>query len=217
MSKSWTIGPDTSRARQKEGTRKRILEAAVELFETKGFHVTTISDIAKAAGVSSGSIYAHFGSPAQIMADLHRRLVASRTTKLTEMRSNWPEGETKWDLFVAMLTDVWGMNKTSLQMGNVSAFHAWRWMCPIEDFAPMREVYGALFAEFETTLSLGQKEGSVPAGVDITQLIEITAVMFFHGIQEARVGEAAYNAQYELFIDRVHMLFGIERRKAAAA
>jgi TetR/AcrR family transcriptional regulator, cholesterol catabolism regulator len=37
--------------------RKRILQATVSVFEKKGYHKTTVRDIAKAAGVSMGSLY----------------------------------------------------------------------------------------------------------------------------------------------------------------
>ncbi len=217
MSKSWTIGPNTPRARQKEGTRKRILEASAKLFDEKGFHVVTIANIAKAAGVSPGSIYAHFGSPGHIMGELHQRLVANRTEKLADMRETWPAGKSKWELFLAMLADVWGMNKTTLQMENVAAFHGWRWMCAPEDVVPMRHVYQELFTEFETVLKLAQEEGELALSVDAAQLIEIMAATFFYGIQEARMGEAAYHAQYETFLERVHLLFGVDRRASAAA
>lgn len=46
----------------KEQRREEILAAAKTTFAAKGFHATTIGDVAKAAGVSYGSIYWYFDS-----------------------------------------------------------------------------------------------------------------------------------------------------------
>lgn len=45
-----------------EETRERILAAALELFQTKGFDATTMRDVATAAGVATGAAYYYFRS-----------------------------------------------------------------------------------------------------------------------------------------------------------
>ncbi|HXX90206.1 MAG TPA: TetR family transcriptional regulator, partial [Acidimicrobiales bacterium] len=47
---------------EKEGRRSDILAAAKKVFARKGYHATTIADIAKAAKLSYGSIYWYFDS-----------------------------------------------------------------------------------------------------------------------------------------------------------
>ena len=42
------------------GTRKKILEAATELFALKGFNAVSMRDIAKAVGIKMGSIYYYY-------------------------------------------------------------------------------------------------------------------------------------------------------------
>lgn len=215
MSKTWTIGADTPRAKKKKETHQRILMAASELFETKGFYETTTADIAKAAKVSAGSIYAHFGSPGKIMAELHEKLVASRTKRLTLMREGWPEHKRAWDLLLAMLDEVWGMNKHSLQMENVCAFHSWIWICALEDYAPMRDTYRALFAELTTTIELAQTEGTVPKDLDVPSFVEIMAAAFFQGIQEARTSREAYLQRRDVFLSQVHSIFQVAHGRSA--
>lgn len=62
-------------------TRQRVLEAANELFSTKGFVATGTADIARAADVSEGSIFYHFGSKKKLLEELGRvygeRMVAA--------------------------------------------------------------------------------------------------------------------------------------------
>lgn len=50
----------TRRAKRKEETRRRIVEATVELHETVGMARTTISAVAEKAGVERLTVYRHF-------------------------------------------------------------------------------------------------------------------------------------------------------------
>ena len=54
-------------------TRQRVLEAANMLFTTKGFVSTGTADIARAADVSEGSIFYHFGSKKNLLIELGRQ------------------------------------------------------------------------------------------------------------------------------------------------
>ena len=62
-------------------TRQRVLEAANMLFSTKGYVNTGTADIARQADVSEGSIFYHFGSKRNLLAELGRmygqRMVAA--------------------------------------------------------------------------------------------------------------------------------------------
>ena len=63
-----------------EQTRERLLRAAADVFAKRGYDGTRVADIAEAAGVSNGAMYAHFASKADLLvAALHahgRRLLA---------------------------------------------------------------------------------------------------------------------------------------------
>jgi AcrR family transcriptional regulator len=48
-------------------TRERLLLAAADVFAQRGYDGTRVADIALAAGVSSGALYAHFGSKADLL------------------------------------------------------------------------------------------------------------------------------------------------------
>ncbi|MCK2215575.1 TetR/AcrR family transcriptional regulator [Actinomadura sp. ATCC 31491] len=48
-------------------TRERLLAAAAEVFAARGYDGTRVADIAAAAGVSNGALYAHFGSKAELI------------------------------------------------------------------------------------------------------------------------------------------------------
>lgn len=48
-------------------TREKLLAAAADAFAARGYDGTRVADIAAAAGVSNGALYAHFGSKAELL------------------------------------------------------------------------------------------------------------------------------------------------------
>jgi AcrR family transcriptional regulator len=53
-------------------TRERLLRAAADVFAARGYDGTRVADIAAAAGVSNGAMYAHFSSKAELLVDALR-------------------------------------------------------------------------------------------------------------------------------------------------
>lgn len=75
-------GP-TRRALAKQQTRNKVLAAARRLFSEKGYEGATIRDIAAAAGMSTGAVFANFADK----SDLFRDIMLSDLVKLNaEMR-----------------------------------------------------------------------------------------------------------------------------------
>ena len=54
--------------------RNQILDAATKVFAEKGFHPTTIKDIAKEAGIADGTIYNYFDNKTALMLGIFDRL-----------------------------------------------------------------------------------------------------------------------------------------------
>src|SRR3984885_3703235 len=63
------------RARDPEGTRAAVLDAAERLFAEDGFASTSMRDISTASGISHPLIHHHFGSKEGLYAAVKRRLV----------------------------------------------------------------------------------------------------------------------------------------------
>lgn len=57
-----------------ESRRAQILAAALPCFAAKGYHEATMDDLARAAGLSKGSLYWHFGSKAEVFLALFDEL-----------------------------------------------------------------------------------------------------------------------------------------------
>ncbi len=61
--------------KMREKTSGKIIDAALKLFSEKGFHGTSINDIAKEAGISKGLIYNYFESKYSILEGIFSELL----------------------------------------------------------------------------------------------------------------------------------------------
>src|SRR5438552_13219482 len=68
-----------------EQRRAEILEAALGLFSSKGFHETTMEEVAHAAGVAKGTIYLYFPSKEHVLLALKRDFMQGLTTAVADI------------------------------------------------------------------------------------------------------------------------------------
>lgn len=77
-------------AQDKEGRRNDILAAAKRVFSRRGYHATTIADIARAAKVSYGSIYWYFDSKDALFHALMESEAQALRNHVTDALTNTP-------------------------------------------------------------------------------------------------------------------------------
>ena len=77
-----TLKPRTTA--RAEDTRKRIYEAALELFRENGFEQTTMRDIAQKAGVALGAAYYYFASKEAIVLAFYEEMQAGSKDAILE-------------------------------------------------------------------------------------------------------------------------------------
>src|ERR1700712_770247 len=80
--------PDRRLPGRKERTRLRLLEEAGKLFEAQGVESTTIEQVAEAAKVSVGTVYAHFGSKEALALVLIEQAMDVMEEYLAEARAS---------------------------------------------------------------------------------------------------------------------------------
>lgn len=83
----------TGRRRDPQGTRDRLVRAALELFTTQGYHASTTPEIAAKAGVAEGTIYRHFASKEQLLNEIYRAGVRVFTTIVRDTQVGLPCAE----------------------------------------------------------------------------------------------------------------------------
>lgn len=86
-----------------EARRQRILDAAANLFVHYGYDKTTVSDIAREAGVSKGAIYLHFDSKDDLFEGLLLREMTTYSEKWLELIEADPRGGTLAGMYKNML------------------------------------------------------------------------------------------------------------------
>ncbi|MCF6269384.1 MAG: TetR/AcrR family transcriptional regulator [Melioribacteraceae bacterium] len=107
----------------RQETKSKILNAALELFAKKGFSNTSISEIAKSAGVSKGLAYNYFESKQKLVeeviqllfTELSKVFIALEVTKdpfekiqlAIDLTFNWlTEKEDFWRLYSSLLMQL---------------------------------------------------------------------------------------------------------------
>jgi AcrR family transcriptional regulator len=89
-------------AEQKSHTRKRILDAAVELFRTRGFDAATTRDLAVAAGIATGTVFNYFPNKESIVAALAEEALAKARAGFSPPA----DGELVEDLFALVAAEL---------------------------------------------------------------------------------------------------------------
>lgn len=69
------------RAQHKQLTRARLVSAAIDVFEEKGYEAATVDDVAARAGAARATFYLHFSGKADIVAELADRIWAETGRK----------------------------------------------------------------------------------------------------------------------------------------
>ncbi len=85
----------------KAARRAQIIEAAVSCFLEKGYTNTSMSDIIKASGLSSGSIYSHFTGK----EDIFTTAINERLNNVKELYETLPEGAGPQDILETIHTN----------------------------------------------------------------------------------------------------------------
>ena len=66
--------------------RERLLHAAIDLFDKKGYAATTVREIVEAAGVSKPVLYYYYGNKEGIYLEIMKQAVAFLRNRLDELR-----------------------------------------------------------------------------------------------------------------------------------
>lgn len=137
------------RSNDPEGTRARILDAAADLFQARGYHDTSVQDIKRAAGVSSGAFHHHFESKMALGLAVVKERVSDA------LRAAW------LDPLLAAPTVAQGVaNAIGATSGDLRAQGFVRG-CPVNNLAvelafsdsDFREALLAIFAEWQQTIA----------------------------------------------------------------
>ena len=86
-----------SRAERRERTRQELLSAAEACFVSRGFHASSVDEVAERAGYTKGAVYSHFASKEDLFfAVYERRVERVRTEVVPGLRQAGIERALDW-------------------------------------------------------------------------------------------------------------------------
>ncbi len=184
--------------------QQQILQAAAQVFSEKGFATATIRDVARAAGVSDGSIYRYFKNKQDLLVHLPRQFMQPRLEEFqaASQRSNTPPSPEESLRFIAQnVVQVISQNRelvrvllTSLPTMDQSTRETY-----------IREVPAYAIETFEKYIRAQQAAGVFRGDVDpeIAARIIPGMIMFFLVLQEILPSPELPRLEYEKIITNV--------------
>jgi TetR/AcrR family transcriptional regulator, fatty acid metabolism regulator protein len=82
---------DTSKSPNPVATRERILDAALDVFSSKGYHDSSVDDVVRESNTSKGAVYFHFANKQQLfvaLVDKFANLLERRVNDAIENQPN---------------------------------------------------------------------------------------------------------------------------------
>jgi AcrR family transcriptional regulator len=79
-----SVGTNTKDPELIRDRREQLIRAALEVFQEKGFHATTVRDIGRAAGLTQGTIYNYVRSKEDILFLVCDRVIAQYISSMEE-------------------------------------------------------------------------------------------------------------------------------------
>lgn len=166
---SSTKAAASGRGAQKEATRRRVLEAAYELFESEGYEATTVRAIARRAEVSVGSVFTSFTSKAQILSEV---MEARRSGLYAEFERLLPHlrGPTA-DRLRSMFAIHYAFEapRRRLFLAHIAAAYSWTERLNSRPFGQAERLKGML----RECLADGIGRGDVDPQADLDMIVEM--------------------------------------------
>lgn len=112
----------TRRALAKQQTRAKVLAAARQLFSEQGYEGATIRDIASAAGMSTGAVFANFTDKSDLFREI---MIVDMETLVESMREAAARGRNAEDAVLKIFGAGYAFYKSQLPMARAAFGISW--------------------------------------------------------------------------------------------
>lgn len=141
--------------------RRRILDAAVQVFAARGFYNARVSDIAKAAGVADGTIYLYFKNKDDLLISLFEDRMEGIIEAFRSELGDYPQASGRLRRFIDLHLHMVADQPTLAEVLTVELRQSAKFM---------REYKAPKFAEYldliEEVVRFGQETGEFRDDVD---------------------------------------------------
>jgi AcrR family transcriptional regulator len=160
---------------QKNITRQRILDAAIQAFKKHGFEATTTRDIATAAGIASGTLFNYFATKEAIVEHMAAQALAKARSRFDQDAVEGGLEEALFAYVAAELRQLKPLRKFILPMLETS-------LCPLMIARSGDSNNGLRIEHMETVAALAHKYGFAnlsPVSLQVYWTLYIGALAFW--------------------------------------
>lgn len=163
------LGAQTDRVSRKQATRRRVVEAARELFDTHGYQGTTIREIAKHAGVAVGSVFTTFASKGEVLSEVMQARIAPLYAELDRVMPHLrgPTVERLQTMFAIHVTFEY--RQVRLFLSHIAAAYDWTQTSGSKPYGSNTH----LKAVVRECLVKGMEEGDIRPDVDPGDVVDL--------------------------------------------
>ena len=155
-------GPAAGNGTARSGRREHMIVLAGDLFAEKGFRATTVRDIAKAAGILSGSLYHHFDSKESIGDEILSGFVNEVLADYRAAVASGGEPHAVLEQIVRSTSHTLARHRAALAMLQSD----YRYFATQPRFAYLPTALREIERIWVTQLKLGQQSGAFRADLD---------------------------------------------------
>ena len=158
----------TRRALAKQRTRERVLSAARRLFTERGYEGATIRDIAQAAGMSTGAVFASFSDKSELFDEI---LTADYEVIYAQMKQAGVNATSVEEGVIGMFAVAYGFHVEQLPLLQASIAVSWTRSETAE--RRNRSHLKHIFALLNGVLTRGVERGELKSTADVKLVAEI--------------------------------------------
>ena len=192
----------TRRALAKQRTRERVLAAARRLFSERGYEGATIRDIAQAAGMSTGAVFASFADKSELFEEI---LTADYEVIYAQMTQAARAAKTVDEALLGLFGVAYSFHLEQLPLLRASISVSWTRSEVAERRA--RNDIKHIFKLIGVTLQRAVEEGQLKKDIDAKLLAEITWDVYVANYRRAVYDGWSVEALLARLSDQLKVIF----------
>lgn len=170
----------TQKDEQREATRARLLEAARTLFGQFGYDDVSVTEIAREAGVTHGTIHAHFHAKAGL---LYALITESNDLQIAAARAALEVEGPVLDRLAALVSIWVGHDLADPKV--LAAMQAYYWQWPPETEAENRAQLEDALQVAREMLAAGVAGGELRSDLDLDRMLGVLYAVYTQGLRPA--------------------------------
>ena len=194
-----------TRAEKQALTRSQVLEAAAKVFPRRGYHKTSVEEVAEQAGLSIGAVYSNFDNKADLFLALYdrqvRRWIADLEKRAADVESPeelaraagawWTEFMSREERWLLLELEFWAHAVRDRKLRERFAAL----------FAPLREATGRLIERAADDFDLALPAPPEQLGMALTALC--TGLVVERLLDPKRIPEEALGSLLDMMIEAI--------------